>query len=200
MPLIFDARDWYWFVGGDTTKVYSSARNVYVDPASDSNYATWRQNQSLDQAPPIATEEDIWGYVQAFQPLWLWDSDAKLIAQPAEGQYTKQQLRNYNATVRFNKVTGGMTAAGVPIKTDDRSRNFIQGGRAAAVDDATFTTKWYGSDGNFYDVDAATMKSMADALGKHTNDCYTVFSQTDDGIVANTITTLAQIDTAYQGL
>ena len=196
MPLMFIPQDWYWHVAGDAANVYSSARNIYV-PVSDSAYKGWLGN-GLPDAQSIPSEADIWHYVQDFLPLFLWNGTT--MSQPATGQYTKDQLQNYNGNLRFNKVTGGMTAAGVPVKTDDRSRGLIADARTAAVADPNFATQWYGSDGNFYPVDAATMISLGDTVAKHTNDCYVVFSQVSGGITANTITTLAPIDAAYDGL
>jgi hypothetical protein len=191
------AKDWYWFVGGSTTQVYSSARNIYVDPASDANFQTWKGIYGPN--PAIADNEaDIWNHVQYVLPLWLWNGTT--MSQPGAGLYTKDQLGNYNANARLDKVNGGMTAAGIPIKTDDRSRQFVAAGRQMAEADSSFTTQWYGSDGNFYPVDAPTMISMSTALGNHTNSCYDVFKTTTDGINNNTITTLAQIDNAYSSL
>jgi hypothetical protein len=189
--------DWYWFVGGVTTKVYSSKRNIYVDPATDAAYAAWHQTWTPANVP---TEEDIWYYVKDYLPLWLWDDATQTMSQTAAGVYSKNQLKNYNGSVRYTKVDGGMTAAGIPVRTDDRSRGFIQGGKALAVTDSSFTTKWLGSDGNTYPVDAATMISMADTVGDHTNNCYIVFDQNNIAIGNGSVTTTAQIDAAYQGL
>lgn len=41
MPLkTYDLNNWYWIVGGDQTKVYSSALGDYV-PAADAEYTAW---------------------------------------------------------------------------------------------------------------------------------------------------------------
>ena len=198
MPLMFIPRDWYWHVNGDAANVYSSARNIYV-PVSDSAYKTWLGN-GMGDAQSIPSEADIWNYVKEFQPWWMWDATAERMSQPAAGQHTKGQLQNYDTDVRTRKVAGGMTAAGVPVKTDDVSRGYIDGQAAAAAADPNFTTKWFGSDGQFYNVDAETMIAIGKAVSDHTNDCYTVFAQVSDQITLNTITTLAQIDTAFEGL
>lgn len=36
----YNPRDWYWIVGGDETKVYSSARGDFF-PVADSAYRAW---------------------------------------------------------------------------------------------------------------------------------------------------------------
>ena len=198
MPTMFNARDWYWSVAGDAANVYSSARNIYV-PVSDSDFTTWQASNGMGTTvQPIGSEAEIWHYVKDVMPLYLWNGTT--MSQPAVDQYTKDQLQNYNAQVRWEKVSGGMTAAGIPVKTDDISRGYIDSGRAAATANPDFTTKWYGSDGQYYDVNSATMIAMSDAVAAHTNNCYLVFAQVGNDITLNTITTLAQIDTAYQGL
>jgi hypothetical protein len=197
MPVVFDARDWYWFVGGDTTQVYSSFRNIYVDPTTDTDFGIWAAETNQNPSP-ATNEGDIWFYVMEFFPLYLWNGET--MSQPAEGAWTKDQLNNYNVNTRFDKVNAGMVAAGVPVRTDDYSRGLIQGGLAAAQANPDFVTQWFGSDGNFYTVDASQMIELATTVANHTNTCYTVFASTAQGITANTITTLDQIDTAYVGL
>ncbi|UGY13729.1 DUF4376 domain-containing protein [Bradyrhizobium septentrionale] len=197
--MMFNAKDWYWSVAGDAANVYSSARNIYV-PLADSAFTAWMAANGLAAAPAIASEADIWDYVQSFQPWWLWDAAAGKVSQPAVDQYTKPQLQGYAITVRTTKVNGGMVAGGIPVLTDDRSRQFIADARRQAEADDTWTTKWFASDMQFYDVTAVQMIEMSDAVNKHTNDCYTVFQQVSHNITINVVTTLAQIDTAFTGL
>jgi hypothetical protein len=198
MPLLFNAQDWYWTVKSvSTTLVYGSARNIYIDPTTDTDYGNWVTNTGSDPYS-VTDESEVWFYVQEFMPAWLWDGTK--MSQPAEGEYYKDQLDNYNALTRFNKVNDGMTAAGIPVRTDDYSRNLIQGGMQLAKDDSSFTTQWYGSDGNWYTVDAAQMIEIGTTVGNHTNDCYTVFQEMGQGILTNTITQPSQIDAAYVGL
>jgi|SRR5262245_22798478 len=192
---MFFAQDWYWTVGGDQTKVYSSKRNIYV-ATSDADFQQWGSGGRV--ASPADSEADIWYHVQSFTPLWLWNGTT--MSQPAVGQYTKDQLANYNAVARYDQVVGGMIAAGVPVKTDDRSRGLIDGARTSATTDPNFTTKWYGSDGNFYDVDAAQMIEMSNAVGNHTNQCYIIFAANADAITVGTMTTLQQIDDSYSSV
>jgi hypothetical protein len=195
---MFNAQDWYWVVADhDTSLVYSSARNVYVDPNTDTDYGNWVTAGGLSPYP-ANTEGDIWYYAQNFMAAWLWDGTQ--MSQPAVGQYYKNQLNNYNALTRFNHVNAGMIAAGVPVKTDDYSRGLMQGALAAAQADPTFTTKWYGSDGNFYPLDANQTIEMATTVGTHTNSCYTVFADCANKITTNVITQPSQIDAEYVGL
>jgi hypothetical protein len=196
----FNPQDWYWQIASvSTTLVYSSARNIYVDPTTDVDYGNWVTDTGLN--PYAAQDEtEVWYYTQQFQPAWYYDTTTDMMSQPAAGQWYKGQLNNYNATVRFNKVNAGMTAAGIPTKTDDYTRNLLQGGMLQAQQDPSFTAQWFGSDGNWYSVDAETMIEMATTVGTHTNNCFTVFYGVGQDIIANTVTQPSQIDAAYVGL
>jgi hypothetical protein len=198
MPLLFDSRDWYWTVAADTSKVYSSKRNIYVDPNTDVDYGNWVASAGGISPNAAANESEIWYYTQAWMPSWWWDGTK--MSQPGIDQYYKPQLDNYNALSRFNHVNAGMVAAGVPVKTDDYSRGLIQGGLASAQANPDFTAQWFGSDGQFYTIDAAQMIEMATVVGNHTNDCYTVFSGVANDILTNAITQPTQIDAAYVSL
>ena len=63
------ATDWYWFVGGDKTQVYSSARQSYV-PVSDSIYQAWLQVPPSEDAVHVTAEIDT--EHQTFAPLINW--------------------------------------------------------------------------------------------------------------------------------
>jgi hypothetical protein len=200
MPVQFNAADWYWTISSVSTRlVYSSARNIYVDPTTDINYGNWVTDTGMSPYP-ANTEDDVWYYVQNYLAAWLYDLVAHKMSQPGINQYYQPQLNNYNAMTRFNKVNAGMIAAGVPVKTDDYSRSLMQGAMAAAQADPSFTTKWYGSDGNFYELDAEQTINMATVVGNHTNQCYTVFADVANKITTNVILVPADIDAEYAGL
>jgi hypothetical protein len=178
--------------------VYGSARNIYVDPTTDIDYGNWVARGLSPYS--VVNEEEIWYYVQNWMPAWLYDTSANKMSQPGVNQYYQPQLNNYNALQRFTKVNAGMIAAGLPVKTDDYSRGLMQGAMAAAQADPSFTTKWYGSDGNFYELDANQTINMATVVGNHTNQCYTVFADVANKITTNATTQPSQIDSEYAGL
>ena len=201
MAALFKPQDWYWSVANQNTAlVYSSARNIYVDPSTDTNYGNWLTSTGLSGPYQVASESDIWYYTQSFMPVWWFDTTTNMMSQPSAGNWYKGQLNNYNAVVRYSHVNGGMVAAGIPVNTDDYSRNLIQGGYTLAQANPNFTTQWYGSDGNWYLVDAAQMIQMGNTVGTHTNDCFTVFAEQGQAILTNATTQPSQIDAAYSGL
>jgi len=54
--MFYNVRDWYWIVGGDTSRVWSSASVAYV-PANDAGYAAWLEEGNV--ATRIASEEEL---------------------------------------------------------------------------------------------------------------------------------------------
>lgn len=58
----FNPADWYWFVGGDETRVYASARRVYVD-VSDAGFRIW---SSTALPSRIASEAELRDVLAAY--------------------------------------------------------------------------------------------------------------------------------------
>ena len=54
---LFNPADCYWIVAGDTTRVYASARQIYVLVA-DAVYTAWLAANNLPSR--IGTEADLW--------------------------------------------------------------------------------------------------------------------------------------------
>jgi hypothetical protein len=88
-------------------------------------------------------------------------------------------------------------ASGMPIATDDRAQAKINGAVLAATADPNFTTQWHAADGSYWALDAAAITAMSNELQTHINNCFTTSSQTMAGIADGSITTLAQIDSAF---
>jgi len=205
-PTAFDARDWYWQIVQDihetkaapATSVYSSKRNIYVDPATDAEYLAWQEFHGGAVPNKATSESDIWYHVKDLKPAWLYDGTT--FSQPAIDKYHPFQLSNYSAMKRWETETKGIKASGVPMKTDDRSKQMIGNARQAAVADSSFTTTWVGGDGKLYPVDANDLIKMGDAVVDHVDSCFDVFANLDPQIKSGAITTLKQIEDAYAGI
>lgn len=52
----YDPRNWYWYVGGDETRVFSSASGDYV-PAGDPTFAAWKASGGVPTR--IANEAEL---------------------------------------------------------------------------------------------------------------------------------------------
>lgn len=194
-----NVKDWYWFVGGDETKVYSSARNVYV-PLADADFQAWQISSGMLTPPNALDESDIWHYVSAFQPAWIYDTENKICSVVAPGVYNTNQLHNYNMFVRDQRYNGSMVANGVPVALTSFTRQAAADARGVARGNPSYTCKWLGTDGNFYPLDANGVIAMADAISNQGTECYNVCGTVDAGIHGGTVTTTGEIDVAYTGL
>lgn len=61
----FNPKNWYWIVGGDATKAYSSAIGDYV-PAADSTFVAWKADGTLPTS--IDTEANLGGVLAPYYP------------------------------------------------------------------------------------------------------------------------------------
>ena len=121
---------------------------------------------------------------------------ARTFAPPAPPAPTKEQLVAYAASKRFAVETGGIAIGGVKIATDRESQSMVNGARAAAKDDASFTTDWKGSDGTWTHLDAPTIIAIADAVKSHVAACFSAEKAVDGEIASGAVTTRSQIDAA----
>jgi hypothetical protein len=198
--MLFRPADWYWKIAGNDAQVYASKRNIYV-ALDDPDFVAWNAGNLI--GAPMASEAEIWPYVSGpprMLPEWMFDGTT--FAQPAPAEYTKVQLHAYQILVRYNKEQGGMTlSSGMPIKTDDRSQAKINGLRhIAEVKGSGFTTQFHADDDNFYNMIASDIISMSDQLQVHVDNCFSISSNVARDIDAGTITSLAQIDSAFEAV
>jgi Phage tail assembly chaperone protein len=62
---MYNPVDWYWIVGGDASRVWSSARAAYV-PVSDSTYSAWEVSGNV--ATSILNEDELASVLMAAYP------------------------------------------------------------------------------------------------------------------------------------
>jgi len=110
---------------------------------------------------------------------------------------TRAELIAYAADVRWRKETGGIALGGVPVATDDRSKQMIMCARIAADASTDFTTPWVGTDGQVYPLSAVQVIAISNAVLAHVSVCFAIFASVKNEIVAGTITTFADIDAAF---
>ena len=63
-----NAEDWYWFIGGNQTQVYSSARQGYF-PVSDTIYQSWLSSAPTHITAELTTEDDLFTLLAEKAPL-----------------------------------------------------------------------------------------------------------------------------------
>jgi hypothetical protein len=130
---------------------------------------------------------------------WTWSEGEGLEPPPRAEQPppSKADLVAYAADRRWRQEVGGITVAGVPVATDDRSKLMITGARVAAMADSGWSTVWHGADGNTYPVDAPAMVAISNAVQAHVNGGFATFALVKAAIESGTITTLAEVDASF---
>lgn len=124
-----------------------------------------------------------------------WSEEGGFV-EPAKPAPTTDELIAHAAAKRWQAETGGIEVGGVPIATDDRSKQMIIGARLAADADVGWSTTWVAADGSVAVIDAATMIAISNAVLAHVGVCFAVFATVKADIEAGTITTTAEIDAA----
>ena len=173
----YNPYDWYWLA--DDGRIFASLRQVIVD-ATDADYIAWAKGNATSPWPRD-----------------LEDNQTNAALQEVLAPYGLfADLTAYAADARWRKEVGGITISGIPIATDDRSKQMIMGARIAADADDTFTTSW-DAGGTVVPLDAATIIAVSNAVLAHVNECFMIYATVQAGIAAHTITKTAQIDAAF---
>jgi Domain of unknown function (DUF4376) len=195
---IFNPRDWYWQIATNSNAVYSSKRNVYVDPATDSNYAAWQTTNGGIAPPQVADESVVWYYVQNFIPPWMWNGT--VMSQPAVGQYTKAQLSGYNADARWRRRNVGViitSLSPVAFMSDDASVNDVNSSYNYGQFNQAATFNWKMSDGSFVTLNATQITTVHNDVLNFVQACFAQEHTNLTAINNGTLTTIANIDTSF---
>jgi hypothetical protein len=125
--------------------------------------------------------------------------DTRLFAAPAA---TPAMLTAYAAQVRYAKETAGITVNGIALAMDRNSRAMLTDAVVSATADSTFTTQWKDALGNFSSQTAAQIIALGKAVATRIATCFSTEATAITAITANTptITTFAQVDSAFAGL
>lgn len=115
---LFVPENWYWFIAGDTTQVYSSARSLLV-PVADATYQTWLSNPKNKTYNAASTTElsDILDYCRVDLPpqgktsdahnsarvdelpralkVWAFDVENRVRVLEGKSQLTSSQFKSY---------------------------------------------------------------------------------------------------------
>jgi hypothetical protein len=190
-----DFRAHYWIVGGDGSQAYSSAINGYV-PASDPGFAAYVGPGS------ILNEAELWKALASngvVYPDWMFNGTT--FSQPTPTTYTKAQLAAYAADARFRRTIVGIKVTSISsssyFASDTASRNSIDATYAYMIEAPTATVQWKMMDNSFVTLDKPKTTTVMKDMASFAQSCYTCESTTVTSINGGTITTLAQVDSAF---
>ncbi|WFS07795.1 hypothetical protein [Methylobacterium sp. 391_Methyba4] len=110
--------------------------------------------------------------------------------------FTGVDLATYIAAAHAALRDGGVTVGSMRIKTDAESRGLIDGAYALSQVRPDNTIDFKAATG-WADVDSQTMQTVSIAVGLWVQACYSAYRQVDEGRMAGTITTTAQVDAAF---
>lgn len=125
----------------------------------------------------------------------MWDGSA--FSAPPLPPPTITELNNYASAKRWQVEIGGVSVAGTPVRTDEKSQAKITGAiQLLAADPTIASIDWEAQPGIWEALDAETMKTIGIAVGRHVQACFTCLKAVQEEITAGTITTFEQIDAA----
>jgi len=75
------------------------------------------------------------------------------------------------AHARWKEETGGITIDGVEIATDRETQSLLAAAVLKAKDDPSYTVNWKAKNG-WFELDAATLIAIADAVRAHVQKCF----------------------------
>lgn len=172
----FEIANWFWRVGNDRSRVWSSARSAWVDVA-DQFFTDWAADGSAPT--PIASIDDL--------------------AAVFNEAYPAGMLTTYVAAKRFKVETGGVVINGMKIATDRESQAMISGA-FNYVSVETSATLSFKTDAGFVSLNADEVRTLALAVGKFVQSCFEKEAEVSVQIASGTISSIASIDAAFQAL
>lgn len=199
--------DRYWVVAGAGGRIYSSARNVYVEP-DDEGYTAWRA--AWGDAAPIASEAELWDVLAARAPghLPAWLFNGATFVQPSPGQFTPTQLRTYANLVQWATATGGRSATigGTEHRFDTKPDSFsllTSKALRLSLAGAPATVRWqFGpTEDDFAVFETADFIAAATAIADFVQETFDSLAvNVLPAITSGAITTPAAIDAAFASL
>lgn len=176
----YDPFDWYWLA--DDGRLFGSARSGLATTKSDKPFKAWVGSGGVPTPWPRDENGDQTDAAlqDVLKPYGLWIA-----------------LLAYAADRRWIKETGGISVAGIPVATDDRSKIMIMGARVASAARPDWETVWHGADGQIYPLNAAAMIAVSNAVEAHVNATFATFASVKAEITGGQITTTEEIDAAF---
>lgn len=107
------------------------------------------------------------------------------------------ELIAHAAAIRWARQTGGITAAGVPVRTDDRTRTEIALARADAALTEGWSTQWKLADGRFVTIDRAAVTAIGAAVSDHMRRCFAAEAHVVGQVKTGKIKDAATLERAF---
>jgi hypothetical protein len=181
MTTLYNPRDWYWIVGGDQERVFSSKAGTYVSP-EDTAYAEFLQSYGPTS---IATEAELLEVLSQQAPDVVMETKLGLIAYANRLQWA-MATGGYMATINGQQV---------PFSTTPESLGLISGKVARLQQpNPPATILWQVGPSDFVNIAAADFEAAAIAIADYVQATFDVLSAVMIKIKSGQTTTKAQVD------
>ena len=194
--MMFDIADWYWFVGGDRSRAWSSARARFVNADDPDLQAFTAAGHGVQEINSVAELAQV--FADSF-PAGMLDVYAAECRFRKETGIPAGMLDVYAADCRFRKETGGVVINGATIATDRGSQAMTSGAFNYVTVNLDKVIS-YKTAGGFVSLTAHQVKAIADAVGAHVQACFDKEAFVLAQIAAGAITSVAEIDAAFAGV
>lgn len=173
---VFNIANWYWYVGTDRSRAWSSAKARFVDTG----------------------DPDLQSFINGGAGVQEINSLAEL-AQIFAQNFAEGMLDVYAAACRFRKETGGIVINGAMIATDRESQAMINGAfNYVSVNPDKVIS--YKAGNKFVSLTSDEVKAVAGAVGGHVQACFDKEAFVLAQIAAGAISSVQDIDAAFAAI
>jgi hypothetical protein len=174
--------DNFWLA--DDARVFGSAKQLVTND-QDPDYVAWTGNGNFATTWPRDNAGN------------QTDDTMQAVAGPL-GMFVN--LKYYAADARYRHASGGVIIGGKPYLTDPVSRNTVASAHDYAVANPGHITDWKLADGTFIQLDESGLAHILQQMATFVQSCFTCESNTVTGINGGSITTRAQVDSAFAAI
>jgi hypothetical protein len=186
MNVLFVPSAWYWLA--DDGRVFSGPLEATVD-ASDNGYTDWTAIGNV----PTPWPRDNAGNQQT-------DAAMQDVLTPF-GMFVN--LKYYTANARYLHRSAGIKITSLSsalFMSDAASVNDVNASYDYALVNAGATFSWKMADGSFTALDKTKITTLHNDILNYVQSCYACESSTVNSITGGSITTRAQVDTAFAAI
>lgn len=177
--------NWYWLA--DDARVYDSANQVITND-QDAGYGTW----SAREAPTPWPRDDAGNQTNASMQAVL--APYSLFVD----------LAYYAADARWRRQVSGVKVTSFNpnayFASDPVSRNTVASAYDYALANPSNVVNWKMSDGTFVPMDKNKITTLMNDMASYVQSCYTCENDIVTSITGGSITTRAQVDSAFAAI
>lgn len=164
--------------------------NEYTIYGADGLYARTVIMPDLENLLLNLEENESWVAGRQSKLSFLKDGSVHVMSPPPEGDFwafdpvrqvwkdprtVAKKETDFRESVRLRRdqaINAGIVINGIPLHTDERSRNNIMGAAMAAILAPDYSVAWKGADGVFVTLSGPQVIAVAQAIRAHVQSCF----------------------------